>query len=441
MAKRTSTALADAEQQFKNAIELDPDYALAYVGLANTYGLQIGYSDRSYTDGISLAGPLIEKALSLNEGLGEAYIAKATNVDNDDHTKAEALFKKGIALAPGYASGYLWYGDFLRNRGRAEEALVQVGEAARLDPLSGIILVNLGHKLMDLGRFDEARAQYEFVIRVDQDFPPAYSALGDFDWRVNGRLDNAIVRFRQAANLDPGNPGYFANLARLWTNLGGAAEAKRSLDLARSNWSDEDADFWAIGVSLQSGEFAEAHAAAAAVLAQNPANGAALLILGLNDLRADRADLAIARYRAAYPALLDDANPDIDTSNFRIADDIAYLLQKTGDHARATMLLDRNMTFIQTIPRLGYNGYRIEDARIHMLQGRTELALAATREAVDSGWRSFWRYSLKRDPVLEPLHGEPEYQAIIAEVEADMTAQLARVRQMEANGELAPIPE
>jgi TolB-like protein len=441
MAKRTSASLADAEQQFKNAIELDPDYALAYVGLANTYGLQTLYSSRSYPDGISLREPLIEKALSLNEGLGEAYIAKAITADNDDHTKTEALFKKGIALAPGYATGHQWYGDFLNLQGRAEEALVQVGEAARLDPLSGIIKVNLGDKLMDLGRFDEARAQYEFVIRIEPDFPPAYFALGDFDWRVNGRLDNAIVRLRQAANLDPGNPKYFGALAQLWSGLDGTAEAERSLDIVRSIGSDKDADIWAMGVSLQSGEFGEAHEAAEAVLAQDPANGDALLILGLNGLRADRADLAIARYRAAYPALLDDANPDIDLSNFWQANDIVYLLQKTGDHARATMLLDRNMAFIQTIQRLGYNGYGIEDARIHMLQGRTELALAATRKAVDSGWRSSWRYFLKHDPVLEPLHGEPEYQAIIAEVEADMAAQLARVRQMEANGELAPIPE
>jgi TolB-like protein len=441
MAKRTRASLADAEQQFKAAIELDPDYALAYVGLANIYVLQTGYSDRLYRDAISLTEPLIEKALSLNEGLGEAYIAKAWMANNDDRTTKEALYKKGIVLAPGYADGHLRYGNFLSSQSRAEEALVQLGEAARLDPLSGVVKVSLGNKLEDLGRFDEARAQYESVIRIDPDFPLAYSNLGGLDWRVNGRLDNAIVRLRQAANLDPGSPGYFADLARLWANLGGTAEAERSLDLARSNWSDEDADFWAMGVSMRSGEFAEAHEAAEAVLAQNPANGVALLILGLNDLHADRVDLAIARYRAAHPALLDDDNPDIDILNFWQANDIVYLLQKTGDYATANMLLDRNVAFIQTIPRLGINGYWIEDARIHMLQGRTERALAATREAVDSGWRSSWRYSLKHDPVLEPLHGEPEYQAIIAEVEADMAAQLARVRQMEANGELVPIPE
>jgi hypothetical protein len=61
--------------------------------------------------------------------------------------------------------------------------------------------------------------------------------------------------------------------------------------------------------------------------------------------------------------------------------------------------------------------------------------------ATDEGWRTLWWYFLKRDPNLESLHDEPEYQAMVAEIEADMAAQLARVREMERNGELEPIPE
>jgi hypothetical protein len=63
------------------------------------------------------------------------------------------------------------------------------------------------------------------------------------------------------------------------------------------------------------------------------------------------------------------------------------------------------------------------------------------RQAIDEGWRSFWWYSLKLDPTLESLHDEPEFQAMIAEIEADMAEQLARVREMQRNGELEPIPE
>ena len=63
------------------------------------------------------------------------------------------------------------------------------------------------------------------------------------------------------------------------------------------------------------------------------------------------------------------------------------------------------------------------------------------RQVIDDGWRIRWWYFLKLDPNLESLHDEPEYQAMVAEIEADMAAQLARVREMERNGELEPIPE
>ncbi|MCH8891273.1 MAG: hypothetical protein IH827_09390, partial [Myxococcales bacterium] len=63
------------------------------------------------------------------------------------------------------------------------------------------------------------------------------------------------------------------------------------------------------------------------------------------------------------------------------------------------------------------------------------------RQAIDEGWRGFWWYLLKQNPILESLHAEPEFQAMTAEIEADMAAQLARVREMQSNGELPSIPE
>ncbi len=74
-------------------------------------------------------------------------------------------------------------------------------------------------------------------------------------------------------------------------------------------------------------------------------------------------------------------------------------------------------------------------------RGFRGLRLSALREAIDEGWRALWWYYLKQDPGLESLHDEPEFQAMVAEIEADMADQLARVREMERNGELEPIPE
>ena len=105
------------------------------------------------------------------------------------------------------------------------------------------------------------------------------------------------------------------------------------------------------------------------------------------------------------------------------------------------MLLARALTYIQTIPRLGLRGYRISDVRIYALQGQTAEALAALREAIDAGWRLWWWYYLEHNPNLESIRDDPEFQAMVAEIRADMAEQLARLQEREANGELAPIPK
>jgi hypothetical protein len=117
------------------------------------------------------------------------------------------------------------------------------------------------------------------------------------------------------------------------------------------------------------------------------------------------------------------------------------VLSRTGEQEQADLLLDRSLQQIETISRLGAEGYGITDVKIYALRGDKQKALSTLRKAIDEGWRSLWWYSLKLDPGLESLHDEPEYQAMIKEIEADMAAQLARVREMEKNGELEPIPE
>ena len=104
-------------------------------------------------------------------------------------------------------------------------------------------------------------------------------------------------------------------------------------------------------------------------------------------------------------------------------------------------LLERSLELFRSMPRLGRSGYKIADVQIYALQGDKQKALSALRQAIDEGWRGFWWYNLKFDPNLESLHDEPEFQAMVAEIEADMATQLARVHEMERNGELEPIPE
>jgi len=164
-------------------------------------------------------------------------------------------------------------------------------------------------------------------------------------------------------------------------------------------------------------------------------------------LRAGRYSEARALYEEFLPELLEEHDPKIDSFlKYDTAIDLALVLSRTGEQERGDLLLDRSLQHIQTRTRLGFAGYWIKDVQIYALQGEKQKALAALREAIDAGWRSMWWYDLERTPNLASLHGEPEFQAMVEEIRADMAAQLARVREMERNGELVlpagvPAPE
>ncbi len=139
--------------------------------------------------------------------------------------------------------------------------------------------------------------------------------------------------------------------------------------------------------------------------------------------------------------MLNEGDPTVDGSNWWDAINLALVLSKTGEQEHADLLLNRSLEYIQAMPRLGNHGYWFADAQIYALRGDKQKALSALRQAIDEGFRFLWWNFLKQDLSLESLHDEPEFQAMVAEIEADMAAQLARVREMERNGELEPIPE
>ena len=174
-------------------------------------------------------------------------------------------------------------------------------------------------------------------------------------------------------------------------------------------------------------------------LSDSPGSWLPLLLLRNHELSLGRYVEARTLYANSYPGLLNEHDPKVGWE-YRQAIDLALILSRTGEQAQADLLLNRSLQYIQTQPRLGREGHRFADVQIYALQGEKQKALSALRQAIDQGWRIWWWYFLKHDPNLESLHDEPEYQAMVAEIEADMAQQLAEVREMERNGELAAIP-
>ena len=117
-------------------------------------------------------------------------------------------------------------------------------------------------------------------------------------------------------------------------------------------------------------------------------------------------------------------------------------LDETGEHECADRLLEKSLERLQGMPRLGIYGYGIADIEILARQGKTEQALDTLRLAIDEGLRSpSWWAQGEGSPHMISLRGEPKFKEMIEEIRAEMAAQLSNVRELEANGELAPIPD
>jgi len=443
MAKRSTETLAEAVDFFQQAIELDPDFALAWVGLADSYRLQMFYSGLPKDEVLPKVEAAIEKALELDDQSGEVYVSLGwAQWTKGDLAAAEVTFKRALELNPNYATAHHRYGSLLRALGRLEEGLARFRKAEELDPRSVIMNYIVGYALADLGRFDEALARYRKVIEIDPAFASAYIGIADNYWAVSGQLDEAVAWHRKAIALDPGHVNDPAYLGLLYLDLGDDRKAefwaKRSLQLGPESLTP---NVTMSALHGYRGQDAEALDFARKVLAIDPKGWFTLAYLRNYDLQAGRYAEVRARYEKSYPALLNDDAPKIDTTNFIAAIDLALVLSKTGEQERADLLLDRSLTFIPTIPRLGGNGYGIADVRIYALQGKTEKALAALRQAIDQGWRHRWWYYLEHDPNLDSIRNEPEFQGMVEEIKADMAAQLERLRAMEASGDLEPIPD
>jgi tetratricopeptide (TPR) repeat protein len=145
------------------------------------------------------------------------------------------------------------------------------------------------------------------------------------------------------------------------------------------------------------------------------------------------------RYDRSFPELQTNADPEVDRRNYRAAIRLAAILLKTGERDKAKKILDRSLSVMGTLPRMGTIGFGVDDAWVFALIGDQKKALESLQKAADLGWTGTWRHYFKHDLVFQPLHEEPEFQLIREKIKASVAGQLAQVNEWEANGDLAPI--
>lgn len=199
--KRTAKDLEKAIEYFNQAITLDPNYALAYAGLADAYVVLPLYRTVPSGEDAPKAREAATRALSLDGSLVEAHTALAlVNIYENNFAGAELEGKRAIELNPNYATAHHWYGVILYCLGRQEEAQTELKRALEIDPLSLIINVSYGECLLYARRYDDAIAQLNKTLELDAGFAAAHSNLARM-YLAKGSYADAVSEFARYQEL------------------------------------------------------------------------------------------------------------------------------------------------------------------------------------------------------------------------------------------------
>ena len=226
--KRNGDDLRKAIDYFNQAIAKDPDYALAYVGLADSYLLFPNYAAVSPVDSIPPARSAIKKALELDDSLAEAHASAGllATVELKLQAAIDEL-KRAADLKPNYATAHHWLALAWMTVGQFDPAIAEAKRAVELDPLSLIINADFSWLYLCSRRDDEAEAQARKTLEIDPHFFLAHYYLGEI-LQFKGRLTDAIAEYQKAFDLT-NDPYPLAALGQARARNGQKDEARKIL--------------------------------------------------------------------------------------------------------------------------------------------------------------------------------------------------------------------
>jgi TolB-like protein/Tfp pilus assembly protein PilF len=222
--QRTGGAVRSSLAFFQRAIERQPRYGLAYVGVANAYIILGSSSEMAYGDAYPLAHAAVLKALEIDESLA-AMIA-----DYDwDWPRANEHFRRALALNPNDVTTHHWYSAYLSRVGRRDDAVREAEAARRVDPLSPNANINLGHQLILARRFEAGIARHTQSLELFPEFSLLHSALG-FAYSHAGRPALALQHFERFRTLAGETPDTVALTGYAYGRAGDVPRAQRALE-------------------------------------------------------------------------------------------------------------------------------------------------------------------------------------------------------------------
>ena len=427
----TTDSAAEATRYFEQALGIDPEFAEAYVGIANSlhWSAMLG-GHAVIAPGVEPDPRVIdavEKALRLNTYLGSAHIARG---DLKWHLRdldgAWKDFERGISLEPGNASAYATYALDLGWSDPAA-ALEVLQPALVLDPINPYLRSAAGRLNGVLGNREAAIAQFEMALEIEPGYARAYSELATVLAFRFGEVDSAVRYVSKAISSDPSSGWYWHMLSYYSLALGDVdtaiGAAKRYLQLEPTALKAHSA---MVDIALQASEL-------------------------------DHARNSLAALRDHYPTSAETAELEIDllVREARLDDALQALRSKYAESEAVLIRSDEELWWAVTVGQLEtiVAGRYLEAAleyeqenstptfkKVEILAwlGRTDEAVVVLELAMAEPDSLFWAPGALEHPLaMAPLDGDPRFEAIRDKIRAESGRQLDRVRKWRKSGEIS----
>ena len=426
--ERTEESLSRALGLFQEAIVIDPNFALAYTGLADTYLLMDGYGELTSQEAAAKAEAPVARALAIDDKLAEAYASLGLlRLNQYDLPAAEMALRSAVDLNPNYSMAHMWLGSVLNQTRGPSAGLIEYERARDRDPLHPVINFNLAMTLGSNGQYEKAVSRLRESLLADPDNEKAYVAMAEINLNY-GHLDEA-ARWAMQGIREFDYVSSYLVMAKVFAYLGQFDRASQYLDMAESRDPHKmqlfDARAQYLFMTRQYDELVRLTESI-----DSPKKDIARKIwMGVANVSSQRFAEGADELKDGLAEILDKGIEPEDAA-FMLSL-LAYAEQEAGRPEAARMTRANALAISAEAAEQGWATPQLDatTALLFSLDGRQTEAIERLRIAIDRGWREYW--SALAHPAFEQLQRTPELDALMQEVRQDLNDMNAIVDKIE----------
>jgi len=442
--QRRFETLQEARRQFEQAIAVDPEYAQAYAGLAETILVTLSnHQSIDPAEAFELSGQAIGRALEIDDQLAEAHAAKglleysqwSATRTGDGNLKAAESFQHAIKLNPNLSNSYVWFSSLRESQGDVESAIELLTKAMHVDPLGRIPYVNLPNYYAMQGESEKAIHLLIKAIDIFPGWSMPYTYMAN-QLQGLGRLDEAVAWTMRAVTMteDPMTGG---SAMGIYVEFGDIDRIR-----AFGEQFPTDHPLYQMGAGFM--HFTNNDYAGTIemlqpidVVSEVQAKFAYPLVY-MSALKLGDYDTARDFVIRANPVLASDTIASVNRDNVKAAILLAHIHKHVGEDKRSAELLAQADEVVRQMHRIGAGGFGISDVHILAIQGRKDAALDALRDAVDEGFVSLMSYdfwTLDQDPMIDSLRDDARFKVMKEELDQRIEVMRENVERADESGD------